>query len=202
MKYTTALPQATFKDGYAATKGWAIVYPADPVTGEYLGAPTMEYFMVGVTPSAYSYLDAPKIVEGKAIVRDPETDKWIAVEDHRGEVYWIKATKERVVIPAYGALSDEFTSEEPGPNDKWVEGVGWVVDEAIVNANLAEEKARAQNTVLMKSEMLRAKVSLGDASEEDKATLRELMAYLDAVNSVKVVNGSYTLPKAPAYLNS
>lgn len=158
--------------------------------------------MVGVTPSAYSYLDAPKIVEGKAIVRDPETDKWIAVEDHRGEVYWIKATKERVVIPAYGALSDEFTSEEPGPNDKWVEGVGWVVDEAIVNANLAEEKARAQNTVLMKSEMLRAKVSLGDASEEDKVTLRELMAYLDAVNSVKVVNGSYTLPKAPAYLNS
>lgn len=202
MKYTNTVPQATFKDGFAETPGWAIVYPANPETGEYLGEPTMDYFMVGVSPAMFAYLEAPEIIEGLAIVRDLEANKWITVEDHRGEVYWLKATKERVVIPSYGALSDEFTAEEPGAYDKWVDGKGWVLDEVLVNADLADEKARIQNTALVKSEMLRTKVSLGDATDEEKTLLRELMAYVDAVNSVKVVNGSYTLPKAPAYLNS
>lgn len=202
MNYTTKVPQATFKDGFADTPGWAVVYPADPETGEYLGTPTMDYFMVGVTPAMYAYLDAPIIVKGQAIVRDPEANKWINVEDHRGEVFWLKATKERVVIPTYGALNDEFTADEPGQYDKWVEGEGWVVDEDLVNSELAYEKGRIQINVLAKTEMLRTKVALGDASDEEKTLLRELMAYVDAVNSVKVVNGSYTLPQAPAYLNS
>lgn len=196
MKYTTELPKASFENGIAVTAGWEIVYPANPVTGEYVGVPTMDYFMVGTTPAAFAYLDAPKLKEGFAVIRG---DGWELVEDHRGEVYWIKATRERVVIQSPGALSDEFTEVEPKPGQIWKDG--WVMDEDYVKSQLAELKLKIQDDILWKTKTLRTKASLGTATEEDKATLQTLSDYIDAVNTVEVVNGAYTLPEQPAFLS-
>lgn len=197
MKYSLTLPQAIVKDGLSVNSGWAITYPADPVTLEYLGEPTMEYLMKGIGLAAFSYLDAPELIDGLAVIR--QGDKWVHVEDHRGEVYWIKATKERVVIDRIGALSDEFTDIEPKEHQKWG-GDGWVTDENYVAAELQEIKSLIQDEVLQGTKGLRTNVTMGIATEEEKAILQECADYLQAVNAVAVKDGKYDLPETPAYL--
>lgn len=197
MKYSLTLPQATFEEGFAVTPGWVVTYPVNPETLEYLGEPTMEYLMVGVGLAAFSYLDAPELIDGFAIIR--QGDQWAYVEDHRGEIYWIKSTKERVEINMLGALSDEFTSIEPAVNQKWSEN-GWVLDLDYVKSELQEAKSRIQDEVFIETKGLRTNVAMGIASDEDKKTLQECADYLQAVNAVTVKNGTYVLPETPAYL--
>lgn len=197
MNYTTNLPQASFEGGFATKTGWVTVYPVDPVTKEYLGEPTMEYCMTGVTLAAFAYLDAPEIKPGKAIFRGEKG--WEYVEDHRGETYWLKATGEKVEITLPGKLSDEFTKLEPQEGQKW-DGNEWIADVAYFESKLADERSKILDNILDKSKAIRTKIALGSATDAEKAVMEELSAYLDAVNSVTVVNGTYTLPKAPDFL--
>ncbi len=197
MKYTLDLPQASFEGGFATKTGWAMVYPVDPITKEYLGEPTMEYCMEGVTVAAFAYHDAPEIKPGMAIFRGESG--WEYLEDHRGEIYWVKETGDRVEINIPGKLSDEFTKLEPKEGQIWKDG-GWVSDTAYFESKLADERSKIMDDILAKSKAIRTKVALGSATDAEKAVMEELSAYLEAVNSVTVVNGTYTLPKAPDFL--
>lgn len=97
--------------------------------------------------------DEPKHKTG--FVSQWNNGKWDYVEDHRGEVVYLKKTGEKQTITAIGKLSKDVTTCAPLPFTEWSEEAGAWVD--VANADelrLQDKKEKAG--VITRSQLLTA----------------------------------------------
>lgn len=81
--------------------------------------------------------------------------QWVYIEDHRGEVVYLKKTGEKQTITALGKLSKDVTTCAPLPFTEWSEEAGAWVD--VANADelrLQDKKEKAG--VITRSQLLTA----------------------------------------------
>ncbi|HHN8347990.1 TPA: tail fiber assembly protein [Morganella morganii] len=180
--YNTEIQYAVFdENGLATVPGWAEVYCCHPLTLEYTGK-SMDEVPLGFSLKADAYPDKPELpAPGFAIVRSEDGKRWLHVEDHRGKTAYDKTTKEKVLINTVGALSDNLTLLEPlTPFDKW-SGKKWVTDKTEQQAHEVTVAESQKQSLLSEAEqeiaMLKRKIRLGMATDEDKARLTEWEIY-------------------------
>lgn len=178
--YNTDLPMAEFdEEGLSTKAGWAKVYRANGVTGEYIGHADMDNVPYRAGLAADAYLDAPEIPSAPnlAVVRSSDGKSWLHVPDYRGCVVYDKETKQQAEISGIGELPDNLTLDAPKtPFDKW-NGKKWVTDKAEQQAHEVAVAESQKQSLLAEAEqaiaMLERKVRLGMATDEDKAKLNE-----------------------------
>ncbi|WLV38674.1 tail fiber assembly protein [Morganella morganii] len=192
--YNTEIQYAVFdENGLATVPGWAEVYCCHPLTREYTGK-SMDEVPLGFSLKADAYPDKPELpAPGFAIVRSEDGKRWLHVEDHRGKTAYDKTTKEKVLINTVDALSDNLTLLEPlTPFDKW-SGKKWVTDKTEQQAHEVTVAESQKQSLLSEAEqeiaMLKRKIRLGMATDEDKARLTEWEIY-----SVEVADINTTTP--------
>lgn len=178
--YNTDLPMAEFdEEGLSTKAGWAKVYRANGVTGEYIGHADMDNVPYRAGLAADAYLDAPEIPSAPnlAVVRSSDGKSWLHVPDYRGCVVYDKETKQQTEITELGELPDNLTLDVPKtPFDKW-NGKKWVTDKAEQQAHEVAVAESQKQSLLAEAEqaiaMLERKVRLGMATDENKAKLNE-----------------------------
>ena len=176
--YNTDLPMAEFdKEGLSTKAGWAKVYRANGVTGEYIGHADMDSVPYRAGLAADAYLDAPEIPSAPnlAVVRSSDGKSWLHVPDYRGCVVYDKETKQQAEISGIGELPDNLTLDAPKtPFDKW-NGKKWVTDKAEQQASEVAAAESQKQSLLAEAEqaiaMLERKIRLGMATDEDKVKL-------------------------------
>lgn len=188
--YNTDLPMAEFdEEGLSTKAGWAKVYRANGVTGEYIGHADMDNVPYRAGLAADAYLDAPEIPSAPnlAVVRSSDGKSWLHVPDYRGCVVYDKETKQQAEISGIGELPGNLTLDAPKtPFDKW-NGKKWVTDKAEQRASEVAVAESQKQSLLAEAEqtiaMMERKIRLGMATDEDKAKLNEWEIY-----SVKISN--------------
>lgn len=182
--YNTDLPMAEFdEEGLSTKAGWAKVYRANGVTGEYIGHADMDNVPYRAGLAADAYLDAPEIPSAPnlAVVRSSDGKSWLHVPDYRGCVVYDKETKQQAEISGIGELPDNLTLDAPKtPFDKW-NGKKWVTDKAEQQASEVAAAESQKQSLLAEAEqeiaMLERKIRLGMATDEDKTKLNEWEIY-------------------------
>lgn len=178
--YNTDLPMAEFdEEGLSTKAGWAKVYRANGVTGEYIGHADMDNVPYRAGLAADAYIDAPEIPSAPnlAVIRSSDGKSWLHVPDYRGCIVYDKETKQQAEISGIGELPDNLTLLEPKtPFDKW-KGKKWVTDKAEQHASEVAVAEGQKQSLLAEAEheiaLLERKIRLGMATDEDKAKLNE-----------------------------
>ncbi len=182
--YNTDLPMAEFdEEGLSTKAGWAKVYRANGVTGEYIGHADMDSVPYRAGLAADAYLDAPEIPSAPnlAVVRSSDGKSWLHVPDYRGCVVYDKETKQQAEISGIGELPDNLTLDAPKtPFDKW-NGKKWVTDKAEQQASEVAAAESQKQSLLAEAEqeiaMLERKIRLNMATDTDRAKLTEWEIY-------------------------
>lgn len=188
--YNTDLPMAEFdEEGLSTKAGWAKVYRANGITGEYIGHADMDNVPYRAGLAADAYLDSPDIPTEKnvAIIRSKDGTSWVNVPDYRGVVVYNKETKQPVEVTSLGEIPDDFTIEKPKTEfDKW-DGKKWSVDKEAKKENDMSVAKGMKSSLLADAEreisVLERKVRLGMASDEEKEMLNKMEIY-----SVKIAD--------------
>lgn len=148
-----------------------LIFNLDVTTGELVGSETV-YVAPGTgLPADSTDLQPPVLSDGYARVFDTQSEQWLQVEDHRGQVVYHKETLESGTVSALGPLLDTFTLIVPTSQfDKW-DGNQWVKDDA------AEKQMQIDNaTALKKGYIENANVQIqifSDAAQYGMATKGE-----------------------------
>ncbi len=186
------------QDKIAIVAGNIIVFNFDSETREYLSS-SIEYLAVGVGIPANSCIDVPG--EGKtgfAICRTADLSSWEYITDHRGQTVYSTETMQQVeysiasreasTINYIGPVKDGYTSIAPSsPYDKW-NGKKWVTDaDAKHAADVAAADQQKKSLLGAASAEIsdwKAELELGMISDEDKASLVALLAYIKTLKAV------------------
>lgn len=173
------------EQGFAETSGWVVCFLTNP-DGEYIGY-VDEFIPATSGVPAGAYIDAPPAYEaGKAVIR--AHDKWVVVDDHRGETVYSTENGQPIDLKALGDYPDNTTPIPPGtPYDKW-DGKAWVTDfEEQKAGQIAEAETQRQNLLAQANEVTadwRTELSLSIIGDDDKAKLTAWMIYIKAVKAV------------------
>ncbi|WP_449553436.1 tail fiber assembly protein [Lelliottia amnigena] len=176
------------KENIATTAGDITVFNYDSVTREYLFS-TVEYLAVGVGIPAASCTDAPgEEKESYAICRTAALSGWEYIVDHRGEDVFSTETGEPVAITSLGDYPENTTTLEPAtPYDTW-NGSEWVTDTEAQHAADVEAAEQQKAALLAEAQatisLWQTELQLGIISDEDKASLKDWMSYIKAVQAV------------------
>lgn len=128
---------------------------------------------------------------------------WINVPDYRGVTAYDKETAHPVVIDDVGELPDNLTIIVPDVDfPKW-NGKKWVTDNAAKKAaDIAAAEAQKQYLIAeasQKTQLWQTQLMLGIIKEEDKASLKEWMLYVQEVQAVDPSLGADVVwPTPPA----
>ncbi|WP_443091059.1 hypothetical protein ACTUM7_08750 [Basfia succiniciproducens] len=111
-------------EGFAVESGYTTVYVVDE-QGVFTHSEEQFVSEGGGLP-ANAVLDAPKPAkQGFAVQR--VGNQWQYIEDHRGEVYYDKATKAEAAISELGEIPENLTALKPTcENCEW-DGDNWVI---------------------------------------------------------------------------
>ena len=153
------------EDGFASSSGWATVFAANPITGEYLSQQQV-WVSVGTGLPAGAYLDEPdQTAPGKAIVRSQTG--WESVDDYRGQTAFDKSTRQPITINELGELPLALTLTPPSsPFDVWdADLLHWVKDQEQEDAVLAQQAQQKRLTLM--SEASQEIAVLTDAVDPD-----------------------------------
>jgi len=163
-------------DGWAEADGWILAHCANPATHEYNGSFDV-WVSVGTGLPACTVLDPPPASEpGKAIVLNG--DRWIIVDDHRGQTAYDKQTRAVSVIAELGEVPVTQTLVAPSsPFDVWDEERDTWVKNVEAESNWQRQQAEAQRNMLM-TEANQQIAILADAVELGMATDTEQAAYI------------------------
>jgi hypothetical protein len=133
-----------FDDKGFATEDCAIRVFGVNENNEFAGSYVAQ-ISIGTGLPAGAYPDEPPARRaGEAIIR--EGDKWVVVEDHRGETVYDMATRASSVVRVPGPVREGFTLLAPLTQfDKWIDGK-WITDaseqsESITLNNIQQKAA-------------------------------------------------------------
>ncbi len=179
------------EDGFASSSGWATVFAANPITGEYLSQQQV-WVSVGTGLPAGAYLDEPdQTAPGKAIVRSQTG--WESVDDFRGQTAYDKRTRQPVIIKELGELPLALTLTPPSsPFDVWdADLLRWVKDleqEDAVQAQQAQQQrqalmSEASQEIAVLTDALDPNV-ISEPSANDQVKLIAWKAYRVALSKV------------------
>lgn len=123
------------KNGNAIETTTVTVYGFDQETKEYQATYNVR-ILAGTGIPGFSTMQAvPNSKAGYAFVWNGNS--WQALEDHRGEKAYEKATGDVVIIKELGSPDDKYTLLEPAtPYDKW-DGEAWVGAHLDISASMA-----------------------------------------------------------------
>ncbi|WP_237385721.1 tail fiber assembly protein [Xenorhabdus sp. Sc-CR9] len=177
------------KNGFALFYGWIQVYCSSMVNWEYIGT-KLERTFVGVTLSAGSYLDEPKLLKipNKVICRTIDHKSWEYVPDYRGKTAYYTQTRKHIVITEIGDIPTELTLLEPKtPFDKW-NGTQWVTDVEAQNQHEIQQTESQKRQLLIevfhRIAPLQDAVYLGIATNAEKSALTAWRKYRVLLNRV------------------
>ncbi len=128
---------------------------------------------------------------------------WIMVPDHRGTKVYDITTAQESEINELGELPDGVTTIAPDVEfPKW-NGKKWVTDKAEKKAaDIAAAEAQKQYLIAeasQKTQLWQTQLILGIITEEDKASLKEWMLYVQEVQAVDPSLGAAVVwPTPPA----
>jgi hypothetical protein len=159
-----------------------IIFHYSPMTGELQSAGQADPNPMEpgnyIIPAFATEIEPPAAEAGYIAVF--ANGEWTVVEDHRGQVAWVVATKQQITIANLGPIPAGITLMEPGPHDVW-NGSGWSVDLT---------QARAAQCLVVNSAWLTANlgtflfaghpVSADTIARGDIATLAAHVALFDA----------------------
>ncbi|PHM51745.1 tail fiber assembly protein [Xenorhabdus sp. KK7.4] len=183
MHYTTDINWAEFdENGLSTVAGWAVIYRAHPVTGEYLGA-DMSQIPYACSVAQYAYLDKPVLpaTTGRAIVRSMDETVWQHVIDYRGKKVYDTATRQEMAIDYLGELRPEHTEQAPDtPFDNW-DGQQWVTDTVAQHQHALQQAESHRQVLLHEAEeqirQLERRKRLGMATEREVTLLQAWEIY-------------------------
>lgn len=167
------------KNGNAIETTTVTVYGFDRQTGEYQATYNAR-ILAGTGIPGFSTMQAvPNSKAGYAFVWNGNS--WQALEDHRGEKVYEKATGDVVIVKELGVPDDKYTLLEPtSPYDKW-DGSAWVTDtDAQHSADVAtaeRKKAALLAEAATEIEWRQYAVSKGIATDSELAELDEWNLY-------------------------
>lgn len=184
------------------------IYNYHPLTKEFLseGIADADPMVEGnwLIPAHATTVTAPEIQSGYVPVFDGS--QWMQTEDHRGVKIYDIATAQQSEIKGLGELPDGVTTIAPDVEfPKW-NGKKWVTDNAAKKAaDIAAAKAQKQYLIAeasQKTQLWQTQLILGIITEEDKASLKEWMLYVQQVQAVDSSLGAGvawpTPPASPA----
>lgn len=128
---------------------------------------------------------------------------WIMVPDYRGTKVYDTATAQQSEIKELGELPDGVTTIAPDVEfPKW-NGRKWVTDKsAKKDSDIAAAEAQKQYLIAeasQKTQLWQTQFMLGIITEEDKASLKEWMLYVQQVQAVDSSLGAGVVwPTPPA----
>lgn len=128
---------------------------------------------------------------------------WILVADHRGVKVYDTTTAQESEIKELGELPDGVTTIAPDVEfPKW-NGKRWVTDKAEKKAaDIAAAETQKQYLIAeasQKTQLWQTQLMLGIITEEDKASLKEWMLYVQEVQAVDPSLGAGVVwPTPPA----
>lgn len=128
---------------------------------------------------------------------------WVLVPDHRGEKVYDTVTAQESEIKDLGDLPDGVTTIAPDVEfPKW-NGQKWVTDNVAKKAaDIAAAEAQKQYIIAeasQKTQLWQTQLILGIITEEDKASLKEWMLYVQEIQAVDSSLGAAVVwPTPPA----
>ncbi|MQL46657.1 tail fiber assembly protein [Photorhabdus khanii] len=170
------------KDGLAIQAGWIKVYHSNQITREFTVS-DIEYVMLGVSPSAGAYPDAPELPKSHdvAVCRSMDSKSWEILPDYRGKMAYNTLTQAQTEITEIGELPATLTFKKPDTDyDKW-NGKEWVVDKDLLKSHQVNEAKQKQAALLQQANetlsLLQDSVDLEVATDSEKAALLEWKKY-------------------------
>lgn len=181
------------------------IYNYHPLTKEFLseGIADADPLVEGnwLIPAHATTVPALDIQSGHIPVFDGS--EWQQTEDHRGVNIYDTATAQKSEIKELGKLPDGVTTIAPDVDfPKW-NGKKWVTDNAAKKAaDIAAAEAQKQYLIAeanQKTQLWQTQLMLGIITEEDKASLKEWMLYVQEVQVVDPSLGAAVVwPTPPA----
>lgn len=116
--------------------------------------------------------------------------QWEYIRDYRGSTAYSKADRQSIDVDFVGELPDTLTLSEPETDfDEW-NGEKWVTDiQAKKDSELEAEEAQKQFLIaesMEKTQLWQTQLMLGIITDEDKASLREWMLYVQKVQTTDI----------------
>jgi hypothetical protein len=179
-----------FDDKGFATEDCALRVFGVNENNEFAGS-YLAQISIGTGLPAGAYPDEPPARRaGEAIIR--EGDKWVVVEDHRGETVYDTATRAVYVIRKPGSVPEGYTALAPASEyDRW-NGSHWVPDfEAKHASDVAAARSQCQSLVdaanaFMNNRQWPGKAAIGRLNGVDLELYGLWLDYLDELNSVDI----------------
>lgn len=146
------------KNGFAENSGWISVYNHD-YNGEFLDVGTVYISEGGGIPINTTLTPPPPAKDGFAIVL--KNGSWEYEEDHRGQVFYDKATRGKVEIKDLGPIPSNLTSLIPtSDHDRWNATLGkWELDTDSKNKTDAEEFSNYRQVLIQRLRSVAEKAS-------------------------------------------
>lgn len=175
-------------NGLAEEAGEIKCFYYDSSSHEYLGW-SDEYINIGVSmPGNSTVLNPGEEIEGHVHIFNGAG--WESVEDHRGEVAYLKSDGFPYTVSYVGPLRSDMTFVKPStPYDEW-NGNAWITNEenkkndAIRKANDVRDLLIDDATAYMNNKQWPGKAVIGRLKGEELTQYEIWLDYLDALDSV------------------
>jgi hypothetical protein len=167
------------------------VYNLRVDTHEFIGAGEAYIPPHTGLPAHCTTIEPPEAKVGFVAIFDDADQKWNIVEDHRSEVVYDTATRQKIYITEPGALPADVTPLLPnGEFDFW-DGERWVKDEAAEREaalNVAAVKRDSLiNDAMASISVIQLKLNAGrKLTEEEIAKLNAVLDYIDNVAAIDI----------------
>jgi len=173
-------------NGLAQVCGAVTVYNFSPDSGLLTGS-SREYLAEGVGIPAHSTCEVPpEEIAGKAVIF--RENRWLQVDDHRGETVYSTVSGRAVLIEAPGDYPADTTPLKPATAfDVW-NGKAWVTDpqaeqKALTAAAESDRATKLSNAVSF-TQIWQTQLMLNIISDADKETLTAWMKYIQQLQAV------------------
>lgn len=166
------------------------VYKLHPETNEFIGSDNAFIPAHTGLPANCTTIKPPLTKDGFVAIFNTEKQKWIAIEDHRGEIVFDTKDARRFVITAPGDYPAGTTTLEPeNAWQKW-NGSKWEDDAESMRVALTREAELEKIRLLKQAHTaiatLQDAVVLGMASQEETLLLTAWKKYRVLLNRIQV----------------
>lgn len=157
---------------------------------EYLGW-SDEYINIGVSmPGNSTEVNPGEEIEGHVHIFNGAG--WESVEDHRGEIAYLKSDGTPYTVSFVGPLRSDMTFVKPStPYDEW-NGNAWVINEekkkndAIINAGNERDSLLDDANAYMNSKQWSGKAAIGRLKGDELKSYGIWLDYLDALDEIDI----------------
>ena len=112
--------------------------------------------------------------EGFAVIFNEVTGTWSLLEDHRGQIFYLKETGQEIEIEKLGTIGEEVTDKSKPEGFYLFENGDWVVDKAALVLEAIQKRKNLAEEAEEKIKILERKVNAKRVTDAEKQLLDDL----------------------------